>query len=88
MRSSFALFIFRVFIVNMQQLLVVIYLDCSDYEPCFIVHAVIYSNQVLLKKVSDLIKKYHDHTMQTNPRHREEESQNTNSQKKSGRQLK
>ena len=35
-----------------------------------------------------MIRKYHNHTPQTNQRHREEESQNTNSHKTSGRQLK
>ena len=31
---------------------------------------------------------YHNHTLQTNPRHHEEEPQNTNSHKTPGRQLK
>ena len=35
-----------------------------------------------------MIGKYHNHTMQINPRRREEEPQNTNSHKTSGRQLK
>ena len=35
-----------------------------------------------------MIKKYHNHKLQTNPWHREEEPQNTNSQKTLGRQLK
>ena len=35
-----------------------------------------------------MIRKYHTHTPQTNRRHRDEEQQNTNSQKRSGRQLK
>ena len=34
-----------------------------------------------------MIKKYHNHTLQTNPMHGEEEPQNTNSHKTSGRQL-
>ena len=42
-----------------------------------------------IKKVS-MIRKYHNHTLQTNPQHREEEPRNTNSQQISGilRQLK
>ena len=36
----------------------------------------------------DLSRKYHNHTLQTKPRHREEEPQNTNSHATSGRQLK
>ena len=35
-----------------------------------------------------MIRKYHIHTLQINPKHREEEPQNTNSHKTSGRQLK
>ena len=35
-----------------------------------------------------MIMKYHNHTQQTNPRHREEEPQNTNSHTTPGRQLK
>ena len=35
-----------------------------------------------------MIRKYHNHTLQTNLRHREKESHNTNSHKTSGRQLK
>ena len=35
-----------------------------------------------------MIRKYHNHTLQTKPQHREEEPQNTNSHKTSGRQLK
>ena len=34
-----------------------------------------------------MIRKYHNHTLQTNPRHREEDSQNTNSHNTPGRQL-
>ena len=32
-----------------------------------------------------MIRKYHNHTLQTTPRHREEQSQNTNSHKTAGR---
>ena len=39
------------------------------------------------KNVS-MVRKYHTHTLQTNPRHREEESQNNNSHKTLGRQTK
>ena len=39
-------------------------------------------------KVSEYAQKYHNHKFQTNPRHREEESQNTNNHKTSGRQFK
>ena len=35
-----------------------------------------------------MIRKCHNHTPQTNPRHREEEPQNTDRHKTSGRQLK
>ena len=35
-----------------------------------------------------MVRKYHKHTLQSNPRHREETPQNTNSHKTSGRQLK
>ena len=35
-----------------------------------------------------MIRQYHNHALQTNPRNREEEPQNTNSHKTSGRQLK
>ena len=35
-----------------------------------------------------MMRKFHNHTLQTNPRHREEELQNTNSHNTSGRQLK
>ena len=35
-----------------------------------------------------MIKKYNNHTQQTNPRHCEEKQQNTNSHKTSGRQSK
>ena len=35
-----------------------------------------------------MIKKYHNHTLQTNPWHRKEETQNINRNKTSGRQLK
>ena len=35
-----------------------------------------------------MIRKYHNHTLQTNTRHCEQEPQNTNSYKTSGRQLK
>ena len=35
-----------------------------------------------------LIRNYHNHTLQTNPQHRQKETQNTNSHKTSGRQLK
>ena len=35
-----------------------------------------------------MVRKYHNHTLQPNPRHRKEEPQNTNSQKTPGRQLK
>ena len=35
-----------------------------------------------------MIRKYHNHTLQTNPLQREEEPQKTNSHKTSGRQLK
>ena len=35
-----------------------------------------------------MIRNYHNHTLQTNPRHREEEPQNTNSHKTLERQLK
>ena len=35
-----------------------------------------------------MIKKYNNHTLQTNPWHNEEEPQNANSHKTSGRQLK
>ena len=35
-----------------------------------------------------MIRKYHNHTLQTNPRHHEEEPQSTNSHMISGRQLK
>ena len=34
-----------------------------------------------------MIRKYHNHTQQNKPRHREEESHNTYSHKESGRQL-
>ena len=35
-----------------------------------------------------MIRKYHNHTLQTNPQRREEEPQNTNNHRKTGRQLK
>ena len=35
-----------------------------------------------------MIRKYHNHTLQTNPRNHEEEPQNTDCHKTSGRQLK
>ena len=35
-----------------------------------------------------MISKYHNHTLQTNTRHHEEEPQDTNSYKTSGRKLK
>ena len=35
-----------------------------------------------------MIKKYHNHTLQTNSRHREEEPQNNNNHKTLGRQTK
>ena len=35
-----------------------------------------------------MIRKYHNNTLQTHPRHRVEESQNTNRHKTSGKQLK
>ena len=41
-----------------------------------------------LKKQVSMIRKCHNHTPQTNPRHREEEPQNTGCHKTSGRQLK
>ena len=40
------------------------------------------------KKQASMIRKYHNHTKQTNPQHREEESQNTDCHKTPGRQLK
>ena len=40
------------------------------------------------KWLSPGLRKYHNHTLQTNPGHREEESQHTSSHKTSGRQLK
>ena len=39
-------------------------------------------------KVMSMTMKYHNHTPQTNPRHREEEPWNTNSHKTSDRQSK
>ena len=48
-----------------------------------------YSLQYLSeKKQVSMIRKYHNHTLQTNPRHHEEEPQNTDCHKTSGRQLK
>ena len=44
--------------------------------------------QVCLKKKVDIIRKYHNHTIQTNQRHCEEAPQNTNSHKTSRTQLK
>ena len=35
-----------------------------------------------------MTRKYHNHTLQTNPGHHEEEPQNTNTHKPSDRQLK
>ena len=35
-----------------------------------------------------MTRKYHNHILQTNPQHREDEQQNTNSHKAPGRQLK
>ena len=40
-----------------------------------------------LRNQVSMIRKYHNHTLQTNPRHREEVSQNTYSHKKTGRRL-
>ena len=40
------------------------------------------------QKVSEYDQENHNHTLQTNPRHREEEPQNTNSHKPPERQLK
>ena len=40
-----------------------------------------------IKQVS-MTRNYHNHTLQTNPRHGEDEQQNTNSHKAPGRQLK
>ena len=40
------------------------------------------------KKLRGMVRKYHNDTRQNNPRHREEEPQNINSHKTSGRQLK
>ena len=42
----------------------------------------------ILKKQVSMIRKYHDQTLQTNPRCHEGEPQSTNSHKTSGRQLK
>ena len=39
-------------------------------------------------KIVSMIRNYHNHTLQTNHLHREEETQNTNSHKAPGRQLK
>ena len=44
--------------------------------------------QTLQQIVSEYDQEIHIYTLQTNPRHRDEESQNTNSHKTSGRQLK
>ena len=41
-----------------------------------------------IKKIVSMIRKYHNHTLQTIPCHREEEPQNTDSHKTSGRQPK
>ena len=41
-----------------------------------------------VKKYVGMISKSHNHTLQTNPRHREEEPQNTNSHTMLGRQFK
>ena len=41
-----------------------------------------------IKTHVSMIRKYHNNTMQTNPRHREEESQNTDFHNTSGRQFK
>ena len=40
------------------------------------------------KKQGSMIRKYQNHTLQTNPRYREEEPQTTNSYKTSGRNIK
>ena len=40
----------------------------------------------IIKKKVSMIRKYHNHNPQTNPRHREEESQNIYSNKTSVRQ--
>ena len=39
------------------------------------------------KNQVSMIRKHHNHTLQTNPRHREEKPQNTDCQETSGRQL-
>ena len=55
-----------------------------------LIHTIFYSHILYLytiKKHVNLIRKYHNHTLQTNPRYREEESQNTRCHKTSGRQL-
>ena len=43
---------------------------------------------IVTEKKLDMIRKYHNHTLHTNPRHHEEEPQSNNNHKTPGRQTK
>ena len=49
---------------------------------------IVYRSQRIVGKTLDMIRKYHNHTLQINQRHQKEDQQNTNSHMTSGRQLK
>ena len=56
-----------------------------EYFQCIVVYAT--PTLTHYKKRASKIRKYHNHTLQTNPQHREEETQITNSPKSPGRPL-